>query len=676
MGTRHHASRIAATAALAAGLAVSLGLTVAPATAGATGGGSQAAVGMSCPNAPVTVDPQLDPNLGSPPLRPVSTTCQFATPHVVVLLNGDGRVHVPLNDGSVVTFNLHGQVVDYDPTAVELPLCASCGVTSINDGTDTATFTYDAGDQVTQLLDTGPGTGPGGNAVAFGYDGDGNLVSVNGDGVSIIVVCDQAAKRVASVVDGGTTDDFSYDARGDLVSAGPSGSPTMLAYDADGHLAGFGAAADPSATSLAYDADGNLTGFSGPGGTVLYAYNADGTLASVEESGGTATYAYDANTGLLDTIALPNGTGISYYYDHGDHGERLISSSSGTASGPQTTHQYTYDADGNLSSDVDSGGGSTTYTYDADGRVTAVAVSGGPTVTVNWGDENGGLVLTGGAILHCGPSAPGLVPPNCNAGLSGGIEGSGQLQIGGSSGGNILSGPVLTLGGLDANGGGGGVGIGGGAALGGGLFNGGQLGGAGFGGGLLNGNGQLAGSPGSAGGMGSGGSGLGGAIFAGGGFGTGVAQQGGQLTVGGVLTLGGSPFVLVTLPWLANVSCWICDPLGGGGIILADNGALHPLRRRRQRGDDWQQRAPGHRDRTGQRPPRHLRLRRRQPARLRRRRRRRHVHLRLRLGWAPRRGQRPARPHHPLRLRRAEPARRRDPARRRHGHLHLRPGER
>ena len=70
---------------------------------------------MSCPNAPVITDPQLDPAPGSPPLHPVSTTCHYVTPHVEVLLNGDGRVQMPLNDGSVVTLNLHGQVVDYDP---------------------------------------------------------------------------------------------------------------------------------------------------------------------------------------------------------------------------------------------------------------------------------------------------------------------------------------------------------------------------------------------------------------------------------------------------------------------------------------------------------------------------------------------------------------------------------
>ncbi len=563
MGIRSHAARIAALMTFAGGLTVSICLTAAPGTSGATGGSQAPVVGMTCPNVPTTTLPQLDPNLGAPPLRPVSTTCQYDTSHVVVFLNGDGRVHIPLNDGSVVTINLHGQVVDFDPTAVELPLCASCGVTSIGDGTDTATFTYNADDQLTELLDTGPGTAMGGNAVTFSYDGDGNLLTVVGDGVAVTVAYDAADYQVASLEDGGIYYYFTHDQGSHhLISAGPSGSPTMLGYDADGRLTDYGPAADPTATALSYDADGNLTGIAGPGGSGSYTYDADGTLASVTDAAGTANYSYDSNSGLLDTIALPGGVTTTYQYDAA-HGDELTASSSGTASGPPTTTQYSYDAAGNLT-ELSDGTTSTTYSYDGDGRVVQVVASGGPTVSINWGDDNNGVLFQSGGMLNCGPSAPGLVAPSCNAGLSGGtLQGSGVINAGS----NLAGSGVLTLGGGVS---GGGVGVGQSEGLGGPLFNG---GGEGFGGGSLLGGGILAGSPGSAG-TGSGGAGFGGAIYDGGGFGTGTAEQGGQLGIGGVLTLGGSAFAWISLPSMANVNCYECDPLSGGGILLADNGAV------------------------------------------------------------------------------------------------------
>ena len=568
MGIRSRAERIAATITLACGLTVSIGLTVAPGTSGATGESPAPVVGITCPNAPTTVLPQLDPNLGAPPLRPLSTTCQYDTPHVVVFLNGDGRVHIPLNDGSVVTINLHGQVVDFDPTAVELPLCASCGVTSIGDGTDTAAFTYNADDQLTDLLDTGPGTAVGGNAVTFGYDGDGNLLTVDGDGISVAVTYDLASQRVASV-DDGIYYYFTHDQGGHhLISAGPSGSPTVLGYDADGRLTGYGPAANPSATALSYDADGNLTGIAGPGGSASYSYNADGTLASVSDAAGTATYSYDSHSGLLDSISQPGGVTTTYQYDPA-HGDELTASTSGTTGGPPTTTQYSYDAAGNLI-ELSDGAASTTYTYDGDGRLVQVVASGGPTVSINWGDDNNGVAFLGGSILNCGPSAPGLVPPSCNAGLSGGILGSGVLNTGND---NLVNSGVLTLGGGISGGGSGGVGVGQSEGLGGAIFDGGGVGGGSFGGGSILGGGILTGSPGSAG-TGSGGAGLGGAIYDGGGFGTGTAQNGGQITMGGVLTLGGFAFLWLSIPSVGNVSCYECDPFAGGGILIADNGAL------------------------------------------------------------------------------------------------------
>ena len=84
---------------------------------------------------------------------------------------------------------------------------------------------------------------------------------------------------------------------------------------------------------------------------------------------------------------------------------------------------------------------------------------------------------------------------------------------------------------------------------------------------------MLAGASGTLTGLGTGGAGFGGAIFDGGGFGTGTVETGGQLTLGGVLTLGGSPFVWVGPPWLGGVSCWVCDPLAGGTLLIGDNGA-------------------------------------------------------------------------------------------------------
>lgn len=133
---------------------------------------------------------------------------------------------------------------------------------------------------------------------------------------------------------------WTYNAQGLMESkTEPKGGIWRYAHDAAGNLS---AETNPlgQQTTYNHDAAGRVLTRTAPGGLVTrYAYDLRGRLASQDIGGEVSTFSY-APTGLVDSVALPNGLRMSYRYDTA---QRLIAASDNRGN----SISYTLDAAGN-----------------------------------------------------------------------------------------------------------------------------------------------------------------------------------------------------------------------------------------------------------------------------------------------------------------------------------------
>ena len=216
------------------------------------------------------------------------------------------------------------------------------------------TDVYDAdGDLVTQDQ-------PGGVQVNAAYDAMGDLTSQSGTGATAATA----------------TRTFTYDAAGRELTARTSAAGTQ------------GSPEYQPATSetFTYDDRGLLLSSSGSAGTSSHTYNAAGQMLTGTDAAGTSTYTYDSAGRLAtDADAASSTTGAYSYNDL----NQVSSISYGTGN---DTQSFGYDNLHRLTSDTltDSAGATVAsigYGYDADADVTSIATSdlagtGGSTGTV------------------------------------------------------------------------------------------------------------------------------------------------------------------------------------------------------------------------------------------------------------------------------------------------------
>ncbi|MCP3820578.1 DNRLRE domain-containing protein [Streptomyces sp. A3M-1-3] len=234
---------------------------------------------------------------------------------------------------------------------------------------------------------------PGGVVITNTYDTKGRLSKQAGTGAEAETVDHtygyDANDRVTSVAGRGEDKNtFSYDDRGQLLSAaGPSGS-SSFAYNGDGAMT---SRTDASGTSsYGYDTAGRLAAVNdGVTGTAMtLGYDTNSNVTSVDYGAGKSkrTFGYNALEELTsDRLTSPTGkelSSVTYTYDLNgnetsktttgvagagtntytyDWANRLTSWNNGTA-----TEQYGYDASGNRTRV-----GGDTYTYDARNRLTS-----------------------------------------------------------------------------------------------------------------------------------------------------------------------------------------------------------------------------------------------------------------------------------------------------------------
>ncbi|MEU9171900.1 LamG-like jellyroll fold domain-containing protein [Streptomyces sp. NPDC048420] len=203
-------------------------------------------------------------------------------------------------------------------------------------------------------------------------------------------VYDQAGQSVAELLPGGVKRERTFDGLGRLVGETGTGAEATttartLSYDLAGRLTATGTADGVTENTYTYNDRGQLLTAAGPGGTAGYSYNADGNMTARKTTAGTAYYGYDGS-GRIDWVQDPI-TNNQIWYDFDAAGrprlEQYASKPEGTTSYTATAKRvYTYDALGRPNTDTvttpdgSSTAASTTYGYDLDDNLTSKKTTG------------------------------------------------------------------------------------------------------------------------------------------------------------------------------------------------------------------------------------------------------------------------------------------------------------
>jgi len=233
--------------------------------------------------------------------------------------------------------------------------------------TSKVAFGYDTAGRLKQI------TYPSGAVVSYGFDGKGQISSINVNGQALLT-------------------NILYQPFGPAKGwTWGNGSTYARAFDQDGRVSSY-----PLSTglrALTYDAGSRITGItdSQPAANQLLSYDSLDRLTSWIASSTNQSYGYDTNGNRTSLVIGAN----PYVYTYPTTSNRLTS-----VTGP-TAKTYTYDASGNLTAD-----GSTAYTYNAPGRM--VSVTSGRTTTSYMLNGLGQRVNKGAGVnsnrfVHAGP---------------------------------------------------------------------------------------------------------------------------------------------------------------------------------------------------------------------------------------------------------------------------------
>jgi RHS repeat-associated protein len=290
----------------------------------------------------------------------------------------------------------------------------------------TTSYTYNGNGQV--LTETGPPatdriTGAAHTEVTTStYDPDGNVRtttlsdSTGGDPPGTTTDTYNSYGQLATVTDPmGNVTSYTYDGLGDQLTVTPPAGPvTSYAYDQAGDLLtttldGYtGNPSDPVPAenlveeSRAYDPAGRLASVTNVMGTTTnYTYYGNNLLASswIADPGsstgqaGMITYSYDPE-GNITSETEPGGLVVT---DVVNAANQVVSSTS-DPSGADLTNSSTYDPDGNIVSQSLTGGGTTetaTATYNAmDQLMSSTVVDGNTNLTTTYTRDERGLITS------------------------------------------------------------------------------------------------------------------------------------------------------------------------------------------------------------------------------------------------------------------------------------------
>ncbi|TCC29032.1 DUF6531 domain-containing protein [Kribbella speibonae] len=262
--------------------------------------------------------------------------------------------------------------------------------TSMTDGLGTTRFGYDAFDQLTSA-----------GAVSYRWDAVGNLVGRTAAGHTESYTWDAANRLTSAAADGKPLASYRYDAaRGTITTTQPGGLTKTERLDLRGRTTTLALAqrGSPLRTiSSVYDSADNLLRTDDTvAGQTSYSYDALNRLTAacygVDHCSDAATdyirYDYDAN-GNRTWEKRPSGSTWSLYGPANEL-QASITAPADYPLTPPTTRTYTYDPDGNLTTD-----GTTTYTWSAAGKPRTSTTAGVETSYTHTGDGRRATSTTG-----------------------------------------------------------------------------------------------------------------------------------------------------------------------------------------------------------------------------------------------------------------------------------------
>ncbi len=285
--------------------------------------------------------------------------------HLVV--NGDGSVTIVAADGSQVTAEPNGSGGFTLPASSDSTLTMS-GTNYLYDWQGALTYEFNSSGQLTSITD------PNGYSTTLTYS-SGELSTVTDSSGRNLSFVYGANGLVSSVTDPlSRVTHYAYDTSGDLTSVtDPLGNITSFTYDAN-HLL------------LTMTFPNGQSGGSHPGADVVNTYNSSGqVLTQTDQMGNVTTYAYSGNnfssTGGTTTITDPNGNVEVQNYLNGTL--QSLTKGYGTSSAATWTYQYDPSTLGTTST-TDPNGNTTSATYDTNGNVISQTNALGQTSTYSY----------------------------------------------------------------------------------------------------------------------------------------------------------------------------------------------------------------------------------------------------------------------------------------------------
>ena len=220
----------------------------------------------------------------------------------------------------------------------------------------TVTSTYNKLDELTGQSGTGAEAAT--PTRSFGYDTAGNLTTAS-------------TSNTLGTGSNATSETFTYNDRGNVLTATGTGGPATLAYNGDDLLSSVADAA--GTTSYTYDNADRLSTLANPvtGATATYSYNPELQVSGISYGSGkdSQAFGYDTQHRLTsDTLKTSSGTTIASEA-YGYNPDNEITSQTTTGLAGTASNTYTYDEADRLTS-WNNGSATTNYAYDSNGNLT------------------------------------------------------------------------------------------------------------------------------------------------------------------------------------------------------------------------------------------------------------------------------------------------------------------